>query len=244
LPITFRYPLSVINNVTDTRFDFLPVGANLRVRPLVPHQPFIIKTMELQKAIIQLNEIHAQITKTEFYRGFRTIPVALTGITAFLAALIQPYLIAANDPPAFVRFWSLIATLNIIYISVFIVYDYQSRQTEIERQKARHVLKQFSPTLIAGALVTAMMYPIQGDILYWLPGLWSLIFSLGLFACQPYFPKNTFWLGVYYLSASSILFMQVPTHQSLHPWGMGIVFGLGQLLAATIIYRELESNHG
>jgi hypothetical protein len=155
-----------------------------------------LKMMELQKAMNQLDEIHAQISKTEFYRGFRTVPVALTGFSAFLGAFIQPYWISENDAATFVLYWSVIATLNILGISILILYDYKSRQTELERQKARHVLKQFYPTLIAGALVTTMMYRIDGESLYWLPGLWCLIFSLGVFACQPYFPKNTFWLGV------------------------------------------------
>jgi hypothetical protein len=200
--------------------------------------------MELQNAINQLSEIHAQISKTEFYRGFRPVPVAITGFSAFLAALIQPYWVAADDPFGFVEYWSMVAFVNVLFMALFLVYDYVHRETYLERQKARNVLLQFGPALAAGMLATAVIYRFEGEILFFLPGLWCLIFSLGVFACRPYFPANTFWLGVYYLTASAFLFMLVPMHQSLHPWGMGLVFGLGQLLAAAVIYWDLERKHG
>jgi hypothetical protein len=200
--------------------------------------------MELQNAINQLSEIHAQISKTEFYRGIRAVPVAFTGLTAFLAALVQPYWVGQTDYLAFIRFWAAVAMINILFISVFLVYDYFSRETSFERQKARNVLMQFGPALMAGVLVTAVMYRFQGEILFYLPGLWSLIFALGVFACRPYFPANSFWVGAYYLISSAILFMLAPNSQSMQPWGMGLVFGIGQLLGAIIIYWDLERNYG
>lgn len=200
--------------------------------------------MELQNAINQLSEIHAQISKTEFYRGFRAMPIALTGMSAFLAALIQPYWIAIHDYLAFVVFWVVVAGINIFFTLLFLAYSYFYRETDFERYKTRHVLMQFGPALVAGILVTAVIYRLEGEILHYLPGLWSLIFSLGIFACQPYFPKNTFWLGTYYLSAAVVLFMLVPTQQSMHPWGMGLVFGIGQLLVAAVLYWDLERNYG
>ncbi|MDM8557477.1 hypothetical protein [Candidatus Parabeggiatoa sp. HSG14] len=199
--------------------------------------------MELQNAINQLSEIHAQISKTEFYRGIRAVPVALTGFNAFLAAFLQPYWIEQTDYLGFVLFWVTVAAINILFISLFLVYDYFSRETSFEQQKARNVLMQFGPTLIAGIIVTSVMYRLEGEILFYLPGLWSLIFSLGVFACRPYFPRNSFWVGSYYLMASVILFMLVPTHQSMHPWGMGLIFGVGQLLTAIVIYWDLERHH-
>ncbi len=200
--------------------------------------------MELQNAINQLEEIHAQISKTEFYRGFRAVPVALTGLSAFLAALMQPYCITQDDPVDFVLFWIMVAIANVLFMALFLIYDYVSRETYLEQQKARNVFLQFGPALAAGILVTVVIARFEGEFLFYLPGFWSLIFSLGIFACRPYFPAKAFWLGVYYLTTSAFLFTLVPTHQSMHPWGMGLVFGVGQLLAATIIYWDLERNYG
>ena len=37
--------------------------------------------------------------------------------------------------------------------------------------------------------------------LWMLPGLWSILFSLGIFASYRLLPRETFWLAVYYLAA-------------------------------------------
>jgi hypothetical protein len=102
------------------------------------------------------------------------------------------------------------------------------------------MLLQLAPTFVAGALLTgAALNSDHAPILIpYLPGLWSLIFALGVFACRPYLPRATFGLGCYYLVTAGTLFAFAPA--SLQPWAMGFTFGIGQLLAAGIVYRDIE----
>lgn len=202
----------------------------------------MLNPIELQRAISQLADIHAQISRTEMYRGFRAAHVAVTGAIAFLAALLQPWLIPFDTPDVdvqFVLYWVCIATINVLATLGLLLYAYFFRETPLERQKSRHMLMQLAPSLIAGGMLTYLVVGHAEVILIqYLPGLWSLVFALGVFACRPYLPAATFWLGCYYLSAASLLLLYAP--HSLQPWTMGCTFGVGQLLAAGILYRDIE----
>ena len=44
--------------------------------------------MELQKAISQISEIHAQVLRSEVFRGYRAVPMAITGGLAIAVAAI------------------------------------------------------------------------------------------------------------------------------------------------------------
>ncbi len=194
--------------------------------------------MKTQKAVDQLAEIYAQISKTELYQGFKSGPVAITGLSACLAALLQPYLVGTEQ--MFVEFWVFIAMVNVLFIGSILCYRYLYLDTDWERSKTGNMLMQFGPCLFAGALVTVVAYFMNQTLIAYLPGLWSLILALGILATRPYMSSNLFWNGMYYLVAAMILFWLAPDGLSLHPWGMGLTFGLGQFLGAAILYWDVE----
>ena len=73
-----------------------------------------------------------------------------------------------------------------------------------------------------------------------LPGLWQLLFSLGVFASCRFLPRQTFVIGVWYLvTGLATLVLQSGT-RALLPWTMGIPFGVGQLLVAAILRYGFE----
>lgn len=196
---------------------------------------------DLDKALSHLADIHAQVSRTEYYRGLNSLPTAITGISGMLAALLQPLWINTQQPEAFVWYWVGIATFNIVFMGMCLGRNYWYNHTRFERRKTHAVLMQFMPSLCAGLLLTMVALSWQQAILFYcLPGVWALLFALGIFACRPFFPPRIFWLGVYYLLAAAWLLSLAPSAASLHPWGMGSVFGLGQLLVAGTIYWEIE----
>ena len=74
-----------------------------------------------------------------------------------------------------------------------------------------------------------------------LPGLWQLLFSLGVFASCRFLPRLTFAVGVWYLiSGLTTLIVQAESPTML-PWTMGIAFGVGQLLVAAVFQYGYES---
>ena len=49
---------------------------------------------------------------------------------------------------------------------------------------------QFVPCLVAGALVTYAIGKFAGDIVWIMPGLWAVLFSLGVFASRRFLPRG------------------------------------------------------
>jgi hypothetical protein len=75
-----------------------------------------------------------------------------------------------------------------------------------------------------------------------LPGLWSIFFSLGIFASYRLLPKATFWIGVFYMMAGILGLLWARDAFAFSPWAMGLSFGVGQLASAAILYWTLERN--
>ena len=56
----------------------------------------------MTRALDQIAEIHEQMAKGEVYRGYRSLPVAASGVIGLGAAWLQPAGLGAADPIGFV----------------------------------------------------------------------------------------------------------------------------------------------
>ena len=73
-----------------------------------------------------------------------------------------------------------------------------------------------------------------------LPGLWSILFSLGVFASMSMLPRGVVWIGVHYLITGLFCLVAGLGDQALAPWTMLLTFGAGQFLSAGLLYLTLE----
>ena len=77
-----------------------------------------------------------------------------------------------------------------------------------------------------------------------LPGLWSLLFGVGVFSSRRFLPRGTSVVGGWYL-ISGLVSITVSAPRSLFSsWEMGVIFGVGQSLAAGVLYWNLERKNG
>lgn len=195
--------------------------------------------MEVNEALSQIAEIHRHIARTEYYRGYRSVTMAMTGTVAILGGVAQPWIVPQAAPAAFVRYWMVLATFNLIIVCGEILIDYLFRLSPRQRRLARCSVSQFVPCLAAGVVCTLACSASPSTIAL-LPGLWCILFCLGAFASRPYLPHGVGWVGVYYLLAAGVLFALMPSGQSLAPWGMGTAFSGGQLFLAAVLYCNHE----
>jgi len=99
------------------------------------------------------------------------------------------------------------------------------------------------PALAAGGMITAIILFYAPDSGWWmLPGLWQLMFALGIFASCRLLPRPTFWVGAFYLLSSG--FVLILGTRGLSPLLMTVPFGIGQSVAAIVLYVCLERRHG
>ena len=196
--------------------------------------------MDLHDALSQISEIRHQMARTEVFRGYRAAPVAVSGGLAVLAAVAQQLWLAdpSRDRASYVTLWVGAALLSTIISGVAIAARRRADGSSISREVTRLALEQFAPCLLAGGLLTVVIARSRPEYLEMLPGLWQILFSLGVFASCRLLPRATWAVAAFYLGTGLICLSLGAS--ALSPWAMGLPFGLGQGLAAAVLYWNLE----
>jgi uncharacterized membrane protein HdeD (DUF308 family) len=196
--------------------------------------------MDLSRALGQLADIHQQMAKGEIYRGYRSLPVAASGLMGFIAAWAQPPAVGGSDPVGFVIYWAAIAGCAGFVGASEIIYNYVVHDDRNARRRTRQVVGQFLPSLLAGVAITLSFVHLSAALIPLLPGLWAICFGIGTFASRPYLPRAAGWVALFYYAAGVALLWVARGPEPLHGWWVGGTFGAGQLLAALVLYWNLE----
>src|SRR5687767_12760940 len=129
--------------------------------------------MEFSRALAEIAEIHQQIAKGEVYRGYRSLPIAASGLIGLAAAWLQATGLGSSDPVGFVLYWTAIAVLASFVGVSEIVYNYVVHDRASERRRTRQVVGQFLPSVLGAAIVTASFVHLSPALVPLLPGLWA-----------------------------------------------------------------------
>jgi len=194
--------------------------------------------MDYSKAVDQISAIHEQLAKGEIYRGYRPLPVALSGFCGLAGAALQPHIVPRDDARGWILYWTAVAAVSGLIASCEIAFNYLFREPEHGRRRTRQVVGQFGPALIAGAAITLIALVNDLALAQRLPGLWAIIFGLGIFASRPYLPRATGWIALYYVSVGALVLGLSADH--LHGWPVGGTFAVGQLGTALVLYWNVE----
>jgi hypothetical protein len=192
------------------------------------------------RALDQIEEIHRQIAKGEVYRGYRSFPVALSGLMGLVAAWLQPAGLGIGDPIGFVLYWTSIASGAAFIGSSEIIYNYTVHEDVSGRRHTRMVVGQFLPSLVGGIAITICFAHLSAALVPLLPGLWSICFGVGIFASRPYLPRASGWVALFYYAAGFALLWIASGPEPLTGWSVGGTFGAGQFLAAAVLWWNLE----
>ena len=166
--------------------------------------------MRVDDALGQIAEIHDHLVRAEQYRGFHPVAVAATGLAGLLAATLQPWFVAADDAVAFVRYWLVVGAVGGGIGLSPVVDAYFRREDEFARRRTRRVVGQFLPCVAAGLCVTLGVGRAGAQAVGLLPGVWAVLFALGVFAARPYLPRATGWVGLSYLAAGAVMLAALP----------------------------------
>lgn len=201
--------------------------------------------MELREALTQITEIRLQLARTEVFRGYRAMPVAFTGAVALVAALVQAATIAEPSIQigSYLTLWIGAAIVSGLAAGVEMIMRARDAALPLRRAQTWLAYEQFLPCVAAGALVTFVLVRFAPQKVQMLPGLWQIFYSLGIFASCRLLPKPTFWVAVFYLGCGLTVLSLGESESALSPWMMGLPFGVGQSLAAAVLYFTLERDH-
>ena len=190
--------------------------------------------MEVNEAVSRISEIHAHLLKSELFRGYRPWPTAMTGAIAGIAAAVQATVLPAANAHEFALFWLVggAACASLCFGDVARNY---LRASPGERRRTLVALGQFAPTVVVGVIVSAMLID-RGP--QYLPGLWSLLYALGLFSSRLHLPRSVGWVGLWFLATGTLLAVSGDAWRT--PWSMGISFGCGQVALAAVFLHSIE----
>jgi hypothetical protein len=201
--------------------------------------------MDLRDALTQISEIRRQVARTEVFRGYRAVPVAFSGFLAIAVALFQAATMPdpAQNLEAYLAIWISAALLSMVVMGIALFLYCWQYPSPLTRTTTLLAVSQFLPCIVAGGVLAFTLWHHAQQTLWLLPGLWAILFSLGIFASYRLLPQATFWIAVYYLTAGVFCLAWAQGEHAFSPWAMGGTFGAGQLLSAAILYWTLERPH-
>lgn len=199
--------------------------------------------MELQHALTQIADIRKQMTLARHFRGFRAASTLGTAMAAAGAGIWQWQHAAelADHPLLFVALWVSVATASVIVCGGEMIWRYRNSESPSQRELAIKAAEQFLPFVIVGGLVTFVIVLDNTKAIWMLPGLWQILFGLGIFSLRRVAPQPIIFVGAFYVVCGLLNLSGDVSH--LSAWSMAMPFGLGQAACAAIFYWCLERNH-
>ena len=156
---------------------------------------------ELDRALADITAIRSQLARGTEFRGYGPMTVAATGLVAMVAAGVQALWLPdpATALAGYVAVWVAAAAISIVIIGIEMVTRSRRIHSGLADEMIHAATEQFVPAGVAGALLTFVLYRFAPQSLWMLPGLWQIVFSLGIFASCRSLPRPIFAAGVWYL---------------------------------------------
>jgi hypothetical protein len=191
---------------------------------------------DLHKALGEISSIRRQVARTTEFRGYGPATLAATSLFAVVAAGLQARW--APDPASHVSvylgIWIATAAASVGLIGMQMYARTRRIHSGLADEMIQMAAEQFLPSIGAGALITIVLVRQVPGSVWMLPGLWQIIFSLGVFSSCRFLPRPTIAVGAWYLF-TGLVTIALGDNRTLSPWSMGISFGVGQMMVAGIL---------
>jgi hypothetical protein len=197
---------------------------------------------ELHRALADISAIRFQVARGAKFRGYGPLSIALSGILALAVAAGQSRWMSdpTRELTPFLLIWVLTAAVAVSLSALETVFRARRVHSDLAMEMIHSAVEQFLPCVVVALLVTVVLLRVAPQESWMLPGLWEVIFSLGIFASCRFLPRQMFMVGAWYLGAGLWCLAQAAGRHALSPWQMGIPFGVGQLLVAAVLQFGFE----
>ena len=194
---------------------------------------------ELNKALGDISSIRMQVARSTDFRGYGPATLAATGFLALAAAMAQRWWLpdAELHIEAYLTTWIATAAVSAAVIGAEMFARTRRMHRGMADEMIHMAVEQFLPSVAAGALMTFLLVHYVPSAEWMLPGVWQVIFSLGVFSSCRFLPRPMIAAGVWYLATGAFC-ISLGDARALSPWAMGIPYGLGQLLVAGVLLFE------
>jgi len=192
---------------------------------------------DLHKALGDIRSIRRQVARSTDFHGYGPATVASTAAIGIMAAGVQTVLLPdpANHITGYLSIWLSAAFLSAALAGAQMYTRSRRIHSAMSDEMILMAVEQFLPSVGASVLVTFVLLRYVPADLWILPGIWQLIFSLGVFSSCRFLPRPMLGAGALYL-LTGLVCIALGDSRALSPWAMGIPFAAGQLLVAGILF--------
>jgi len=199
---------------------------------------------DLNKVLGDINSIRRQMARSTEFRGYGPATLAATGVFALVAATVQAEWLTnpAKGILVYLGVWVTTAVVSAALIATQMRTRTRRIHSGLADEMIRMAVEQFLPSAGAGSLLSIVLFLFVPKALWMLPGMWQLIFSLGVFSSCRFLPRPMIAAGLWYLT-TGLVCIALADARALSPWAMGIPYGVGQLLvAAVLLFNSREGD--
>ncbi|HEV2619445.1 MAG TPA: hypothetical protein VGU23_05845 [Acidobacteriaceae bacterium] len=196
---------------------------------------------ELNRALIEIQSIRRQVARTTEFRGYGPATLFATCTVALLTGAAQAHWISApaSHPVQYIALW----LVSGIFCAALIGTEMFRRANRLHSGMADEMIHmavaQFLPAAIAGAILPFILIRATQSVIWMLPGLWQIIFSLGVFASRNSLPRPMLLVGAWFLM-TGFACIGLGDIRSLAPITMSGSFAVGMSLVAAIHYHSAK----
>jgi hypothetical protein len=192
---------------------------------------------DLNKALGDISSIRRQVARSTQFRGYGPVTLAATGMLAIVAASAQMRWLPdpADHVLAYLATWVSTAIVSAALIGTHMRALTRRMHSGLADEMTHMAVEQFLPSAAAGTLVTLVILFYVPSVGWLLPGLWQVIYGLGIFASCRFLPRPMLVAGAWYL-LTGLGCIALGDARAFSPWAMGIPYGAGQMLVAAILF--------
>lgn len=198
---------------------------------------------DLHKALGDISSIRQQVARSTEFRGYGPATLATTGAFAASAGVLQALWVPTpgQQLSRYLTLWIATAAISAALTGRQMYTRSRRIHSGMSDEMLRMAVDQFLPAVGAGLLLTVVLLRAAPGSAWMIPGLWQVIFSLGIFSSCRFLPRPIFAAGAWYL-LTGLCCIGLGGGQALSPWAMAIPFGAGQFLVAGILFFSAKES--
>jgi hypothetical protein len=195
---------------------------------------------DLDRALEEIGAIKDQLARGAQFRGFGPTTFAATSLIVAIAAAAQARWMpdAGASVDSYLLLWLGVAALSGAVIGLEMVSRSRRIYSHLADEMLRAAVEQFLPAGLAGGLLTLVLWRFAPESLWMAPGLWQIVFGLGVFASTRFLPSAMWLVGAWYLTTGLACLAIFHGPAAFAPIAMGLPFGAGQLLVAIVLLLD------
>lgn len=194
---------------------------------------------EVERALSQIADIHAQLTASSRFRGFAPAAMAFNAALSLGVALAQgrwPQVLG-QDPVRYVEVWGMTLGVATVICAVAAVSRSRHLHGRMGDALLGSTLRLLLPFAAAGIVIAAAVCTFAPASAWMLPGLWLILVGLAGFAIAPSLPRAIRGASGWFFICGAIVFGLGARSGAPAPWMMGIPFTAGLAGVAVIFQR-------